>query len=156
MKQLLDASKSCLSDIQLNSWNERIVSWQAQMLRSFGLRVSTSPACPACRNPCPHWHRGSYSGLHCPQGCPALKSRFQGQGHRRQKGLQPQLQALEIWRRGRDLNSRYRFKPVYSLSRRAPSAGSDTSPWGRGLAGKGRHPSRTKKNVWLVLESLSR
>ncbi len=34
----------------------------------------------------------------------------------------------EIWRRGRDLNPRYRFKPVYSLSRRAPSAGSDTSP----------------------------
>ena len=26
------------------------------------------------------------------------------------------------WRRGRDLNPRYRFKPVYSLSRRAPSA----------------------------------
>ena len=35
---------------------------------------------------------------------------------------------LRMWRRGRDLNSRYRFKPVYSLSRRAPSAGSDTSP----------------------------
>ncbi|CAK7015338.1 MAG: hypothetical protein DESF_00619 [Desulfovibrio sp.] len=33
-----------------------------------------------------------------------------------------------MWRRGRDLNSRYRFKPVYSLSRRAPSADSDTSP----------------------------
>ena len=32
------------------------------------------------------------------------------------------------WRRGRDLNPRYRFKPVYSLSRRAPSADSDTSP----------------------------
>ena len=26
------------------------------------------------------------------------------------------------------MNSRYRFKPVYSLSRRAPSADSDTSP----------------------------
>lgn len=36
---------------------------------------------------------------------------------------------LAMWRRGRDLNSRYRFKPVYSLSRRAPSAGSDTSPY---------------------------
>lgn len=35
---------------------------------------------------------------------------------------------LAMWRRGRDLNSRYRFKPVYSLSRRAPSADSDTSP----------------------------
>ena len=39
---------------------------------------------------------------------------------------------LHMWRRGRDLNSRYRFKPVYSLSRRAPSAGSDTSPQHRG------------------------
>ena len=32
------------------------------------------------------------------------------------------------WRRGRDSNPRNRFKPVYTLSRRAPSAGSDTSP----------------------------
>ena len=32
------------------------------------------------------------------------------------------------WRKGRDLNPRYRFKPVYSLSRRAPSADSDTFP----------------------------
>ena len=39
---------------------------------------------------------------------------------------------LAIWRRGRDLNSRYRFKPVYSLSRRAPSADSDTSPRANG------------------------
>ncbi|SBW00802.1 hypothetical protein KM92DES2_11407 [uncultured Desulfovibrio sp.] len=39
---------------------------------------------------------------------------------------------LRMWRRGRDLNSRYRFKPVYSLSRRAPSAGSDTSPHASG------------------------
>ncbi len=37
-------------------------------------------------------------------------------------------QKCSRWRRGRDLNPRYRFKPVYSLSRRAPSAGSDTSP----------------------------
>lgn len=29
------------------------------------------------------------------------------------------------------MNPRYRFKPVYSLSRRAPSAGSDTSPHGQ-------------------------
>ena len=32
------------------------------------------------------------------------------------------------WRRERDLNPRYRFMPVYSLSRRAPSADSDISP----------------------------
>ncbi len=30
------------------------------------------------------------------------------------------------------MNSRYRFKPVYSLSRRAPSADSDTSPHANG------------------------
>ncbi len=33
------------------------------------------------------------------------------------------------WRRERDLNPRYKFKLVYSLSRRAPSADSDISPW---------------------------
>ena len=35
-----------------------------------------------------------------------------------------------FWRRERDLNPRYRFMPVYSLSRRAPSADSDISPRG--------------------------
>lgn len=41
--------------------------------------------------------------------------------------LQPTVLS-NFWRRERDLNPRYRFKPVYSLSRRAPSANSDISP----------------------------
>lgn len=52
-------------------------------------------------------------------------------GMKTKKGLQTYcnpLSSLMFWRRERDLNSRYRFKPVYSLSRRAPSADSDISP----------------------------
>ena len=40
----------------------------------------------------------------------------------------PRYTETKFWRRGRDLNPGYRFKPVYALSRRAPSANSDTSP----------------------------
>ena len=47
----------------------------------------------------------------------------------------------KFWRRGRDLNPRYRFKPVYSLSRRAPSAGSDTSPQGHAIMANRRFES---------------
>ena len=35
---------------------------------------------------------------------------------------------LTLWRRARDSNPRYRFWPVYSLSRRAPSTDSANSP----------------------------
>ena len=41
------------------------------------------------------------------------------------------------------MNSRYRFKPVYSLSRRAPSADSDTSPHATGAAA----PRMQKRNL---------
>ena len=57
----------------------------------------------------------------------------------RSQTLYPAELAAHIWRRAGDSNPRYRFLPVYSLSRRAPSTDSANSPCltSSGLKGNG-------------------